>query len=62
MREKIEPAFESLKQGQFFERDWSNIHQEKFILHYFYIDWNASVNLDEQNVDYSTESFLNKIN
>ena len=45
-----------------FERDWSNFGQENFILDYFSIDWNVALKLDEQNVDYSTESFLNKIN
>ena len=45
-----------------FERDWSNLYQEDFILDYFSIDWNIALKLDEQNVDYSTESFLNKIN
>ena len=44
-----------------FERDWSNFGQENFILDYFSIDWNVALKLDEQNVDYSTESFLNKI-
>ena len=29
-------------------------------LDYFF--WNAALKLDEQNVDYSSESFLNKIN
>ena len=44
-----------------FERDWSNFDQENFILDYFSINWNVALKLDEQNVDYSTESFLNKI-
>ena len=33
-----------------------------FILNYFSIDWDVALKLDEQNVNYSTESFLNKIN
>ena len=45
-----------------FKRDWSNFDQKNFILDYFSIDWNVALKLDEQNVDYSTESFLNKIN
>ena len=36
--------------------------KENFILDYFSIDWNVALKLGEQNVDYSTESFLNKIN
>ena len=45
-----------------FGRDWSNFDQENFILDYFSIDWDVALKLDEQNVNYSTESFLNKIN
>ena len=45
-----------------FERDWSKFEQENFILDYFSIDWNVALKLDEQNIDYSTESFLNKVN
>ena len=36
--------------------------KRNFILDYFSIDWNVALKLGEQNVDYSTESFLNKIN
>ena len=43
-----------------FERDWSNFDQENFILDYFSIDWDVALKLDKQNVNYSTESFLNK--
>ena len=32
------------------------------MLDYFSIDWDVALKLDEQNVNYSTESFLNKIN
>ena len=45
-----------------FEKDWSNFDQENFILDYFCIDWDVALKLDEQNINYSTESFLNKIN
>ena len=31
-------------------------------LDYFSIDWDVALKLDEQNINYSTESFLNKIN
>ena len=44
------------------ERDWSNFDQENFILDYFSIDWNETLKIEEQNIDYSTEIFLNKIN
>ena len=44
------------------ERDWSKFDQENFILDYFSIDWNEMLKKAKQNVDYSTEIFLNKIN
>ena len=50
------------KANNIFEKDWSNFDQENFILDYFSTDWDIARNLDEQNVNYSTESFLNKIN
>ena len=45
-----------------YERDWSNFDQENFILDYFSIDWNETLKIEEQNIDYSTEICLNKIN
>ena len=45
-----------------YERDWSNFDQGKFFLDYFSIDWNETLKIEEQNIDYSTEIFLNKIN
>ena len=45
-----------------YERDWSNFDQENFILDYFSIDWNETLKIEEQSIDYSTEIFLNKIN
>ena len=45
-----------------FEREWSNFDQENFIIDYFSINWDVALKLDEQNVYYSIESFLNKIN
>ena len=45
-----------------YERDWSNFDQENFILDYFSIDWNETLKIEEQNIDYSTEILLNKIN
>ena len=44
------------------ERDWSNFDQKNFILDYFSINWNETPKIEEQNIDYSTEIFLNKIN
>ena len=45
-----------------YERDWSNFYQENFIRDYFSIDWNETLKIEEQNIDYSTETFLDKIN
>ena len=45
-----------------YEKDWSNFDQKKFILDYFSIDWNETLKIEEQTIDYSTEMFLNKIN
>ena len=51
-----------LNKASVFARDWSNFDQEKFILDYFSIDCDVALKLDEQNVNYPTESFFNKIN
>ena len=51
-----------LNKANIFERDGSNFDQENFILDYFSTDWDVALKLDEQNVNYSTESFLNKFN
>ena len=44
-----------------YERDWSNFDQVNFVLDYFSIDWNDPLKINEENIDYSTEVFLNKI-
>ena len=43
------------------ERGLSNFDQVNFVLDYFSIDWNDTLKINEENVDYSTEVFLNKI-
>ena len=45
-----------------FERDWSKFDQENFILDYFDTDWSNLLNLNEKNVDLSTNNFLNAMN
>ena len=45
-----------------YERDWSNFDQENFILDHFSMDWNETLKIEELNIDYSNEIFLNKIN
>ena len=54
--------FSNKSTSPIFMRDWSNVDQENFILDYFSIDWNETLKIEEQNIDYSTEIFLNKIN
>ena len=45
-----------------FERDWSKFDQENFNLDYVDIDWSNLLNLNEKNVDLSTNNFLNAMN
>ena len=45
-----------------FERDWSKFDQENFILDYFDIDLSNLLNLNEKNVDLTTNNFLNAMN
>ena len=45
-----------------YERDWSNIDQENFILDYFFVDWEDLLKTDELNADDSTKMYLDKIN
>ena len=45
-----------------FERDWSKFDQESFILDYFDTDWSNLLNLNEKNVDLTTNNFVSVIN
>ena len=45
-----------------FEKDWSKCDQKNFILDYFDIYWSNLLNLNEKNVDLSTNIFLNAMN
>ena len=45
-----------------YERDWSKFDWENLILHYFSIDWEDLLKIDELNVDNSTKMYLEKIN
>ena len=45
-----------------YERDWSKFDQENFILHYFSVDWEDLLKIDELNVYNSTKIYLDKIN
>ena len=50
------------KKYKIYDRDWSNFNQENFILDYFFIDWNETLKIEGQNIDYFNELFLNKFN
>ena len=52
----------SSNKANIYERDWSNFDQENFTLDYFCIDWNETLKIEEQNIDYFTEILSNKIN
>ena len=44
-----------------FQRDWSKFNTENFILDYFDKNWSGILQLDQQNVNVSIESFLNNL-
>ena len=44
-----------------YESDWSNFDPENYISDYFSSHWNEILKIEEGNIDYSTEVFLNKI-
>ena len=43
-------------------RDWSKLDQEHFIFNYVDIDWSKLLNLNEKNVDLTTNNFLSAMN
>ena len=52
----------STQKFNFYERDWSKFKQENFIIDYFDKDWYDLLQIDQQNVNLSMESFLNNMN
>ena len=48
--------------SNFYERDWSEFKQENFILDYFDKNWTDLLQIDQQNVNLSMNSFLNNMN
>ena len=52
----------SYNRSNIFERGWSKFNKENFILDYFEKNWSDILQLDQQNVDLSIESFLNNMN
>ena len=49
------------KKSNICERDWSNFDQVNFVLDQFSIDWDETLKINDENIDYSTGGFLNKI-
>ena len=52
----------STQKSNYYERDWSKFKQENFILDYFNKDWADLLQIDQQNVNLSMDSFLNNVN
>ena len=52
----------SHNKSNIFERDWSKVNKENFILNYFDKNWSDILQFDQQNVDHPIESFLNNMN
>ena len=48
----------STQKSNFYERDWSKFKQENFIFDYFDKDWTDSLQIDQQNVNLSMDTFL----
>ena len=44
-----------------FEKARSKFDQQNFILYYFDIDWSKLLNLNEKNIDLTTDNFLNAV-
>ena len=52
----------STEKSNYYERDWSKFEQENFMLDYFDKDWADLLQIDQQNVNLSMDSFLDNIN
>ena len=52
----------SCQKSNIYERHWSNFIQTDFVLDYFDKDWSNLLQLDQQDVNLSIESFLNNVN
>ena len=46
------------QKSNYYERDWSKFKQENFIFDYFDKDWTDSLQIDQQNVNLSMDTFL----
>ena len=45
-----------------YETDRSNFDQVNFVLDYFSIDWDDTLKINKENIEYSAEAIFNKIN
>ena len=52
----------SCQKSNIYERDWPKFVQRNFVLDYFDKDWHDALQLDQQDVNLSINSFLDKIN
>ena len=52
----------SCQKSNIYERDWSKFIQTDFLLDYFDKDWSDVLQLDQQDVNLSIESFLDNMN
>ena len=52
----------STQKSNFYERDWSKFKQENFIFDFFDKNWTDLLQIDQQNVNLSMDSFLNNMN
>ena len=50
------------QKSNYYEKDWSKVKQENFILNYFDKDWADLLQIHQQNVNLAMESFLNNMN
>ena len=50
------------QKSNYYERDWSKFKQENWIINYFDKNWTDLLQIDQQNVNLSLDSFLNNIN
>ena len=48
--------------SKIYERDWSKLDRENFILDYFSIEWDELLKIDELTADNLTKMYLDKIN
>ena len=45
-----------------YERDWSKLDRENFIIDYFHVEWEDLSKIDELNAENPIKTFLDKIN